>query len=118
MPPSPAATASAASPLMSATTTAAAPSCLKRRQRARPIPPPPPVTMVTAPCSSTPGQQPQPALNEAYDRPGAALVARVRSLPATMQHQVIADDGRVLVIRQAQRPTESRRVAAAEIAHT
>src|SRR2546429_7350122 len=98
MPPSSAATASAASPLMSATTTAAAPSSLKRRQRARPIPPPPPVTMVTAPCSSTLGQQSQPGLDEAHDRPGAALVARVRSLAATMQHQVIAQDGPVLVV--------------------
>src|SRR5207237_2908909 len=117
MPPSPVATASAASRSMSATTTAAAPSCLKRRHRARPIPPPPPVMTVTAPCSSTLSQQPQPGLDEAHDRPRPALVARVRALAATMQHQVIAEDGRVLVIGQAQCPAELRRVGAEDVAH-
>src|SRR5437588_233188 len=116
-PPSSAATASAAPRSMSATTTAAAPSCLKRRHRARPIPPAPPVTTATAPWSSTLGQQPQPGLDEAHDRPGAALVARVRSLAAPVQHQVVAEDGRVLVISQAQRPAEFGRVGAEEVAH-
>src|SRR5438270_11828867 len=117
MPPSSAASAAAASRSMSATTTATAPSCLKRRHRARPIPPPPPVTMVTAPWSSTLGQQPQPGLDEADDRPGAALVARVRSFATTMQHQVVAEDGRVLVISQAQGPAKFGRVGAEEVAH-
>src|SRR5438445_13882408 len=117
MPPSSVAAASAASRSMSPTTTAAAPSCLKRRHRARPMPPPPPVTTMTAPRSSTLGEQAQPALDEAHDRPGAALVARVRSLAATMQHQVVAEDGRVLVIGQAQGPAEFRRVGAEDVAH-
>src|SRR5438132_12840656 len=116
MPPSSVAAASAASRSMSATTTAAAPSCLKRRHRARPMPPPPPVTTMTAPRSSTLGEQAQPALDEAHDRPGAALVARVPSLAATMEHQVVAEDRGVLVIGQAQGPAKFRRVGAEEVA--
>src|SRR5437763_14162709 len=89
---------------MSDTTTRSAPSAAKRRQSAAPIPPAPPVTTTTRPRVSTLAQHGGALIDESQDGVRSLFVARIGPLAAAMQHQVVAEDRRVLVQGQGQVP--------------
>src|SRR5213592_5180642 len=104
------------STVTSATTTRSAPSAAKRRQSAAPMPPAPPVTTTTRPRGSTLAQHADAPVDKYQDGVRSLFVARIGSLAAAVQHQVVTEDRRVLVGGQGQVPAIVAGVGAVHLA--
>src|SRR5256886_9019615 len=93
-----------------------APRAAKRGQSAAPAPPAPPVTTTTRPRVSTLAQHGGALVDESQDGVRSLFVARIGPLAAAMQHQVVAEDRRVLVQGQRQVPAIVAGIGAIDLA--
>src|SRR5207253_2676085 len=82
-------------------TRASTPAWLRTRARSRS----PTSSASFPPCLRT-AEHLEAGVQEVHDRPRTVLVGRVGPLAATVEHEVVAQDGRVLVEGEAQVPVE------------